>query len=75
VVKSSATTTGAGTWTASGHLAPKKTTYFQVSASVGERDYTATGCQSPLTALAPAGCVSATLSPWSAKSIVVVVKR
>jgi hypothetical protein len=75
VVKSSATTTGAGTWTASGHLAPKKTTYFQVSASVGERDYTATGCQSPLTALAPGGCVSATLSPWSAKSIVVVVKR
>jgi hypothetical protein len=75
VKKSSTTTTGAGTWKASGHLAPKKTTYFQVSASVGERDYTATGCQSPLTALAPAGCVSATLSPWAAKSIVVVAKR
>jgi hypothetical protein len=75
VKKSSTTTTGAGTWKASGHLAPKKTTYFQVSASVGERDYTATGCQSPLTALAPAGCASATLSPWAAKSIVVVAKR
>jgi hypothetical protein len=74
-VKSSVKTAGAGTWSASGQLAPKKTTYFQVSASVGERDYTASGCQSPLTTLAPAGCVSATLSPWSAKSIVVVAKR
>ena len=45
------------------------------SASVGERDYTSTGCQSPLTPFAPAGCVSATLSPWSAKSIVVKIKR
>ena len=54
---------------------PKKTTYFQVSASVGERDYTSTGCQSPLTPFAPAGCVSATLSPWSAKSIVVKIKH
>jgi hypothetical protein len=74
-VKSSVTATAAGTWTASGRLSPKKTTYFQVSAAVGERDFTATGCQSPLTALAPAGCVSATLSPWAAKSVVVVVKR
>ena len=68
--------TGAGgTWKPSGKLTPKKTTYFQVSATVGERDYTSTGCQSPLTPFAPAGCVSATLSPWSAKSIVVRIKR
>ena len=53
---------------------PRKTTYFQVSGSVDERDYTATGCQSPLSSVAPAGCVKATLSPWSAKSVVVRVK-
>jgi hypothetical protein len=74
-VKSSAKTGTTGAWKASGKLIPKKTTYFQVSASVGERDYTATGCQSPLTPFAPAGCVSATLSPWSAKSAVVRLKR
>jgi hypothetical protein len=74
-VKSSAKTGASGSWKASGKLAPKKTTYFQASASVGERDYTSTGCQSPLTPFAPAGCVSATLSPWSAKSAVVRLKR
>ena len=74
-VKSSAKTGATGSWKASGKLTPKKTTYFQVSASVGERDYTATGCQSPLTPFAPAGCVSATLSPWSAKSAVIRLKR
>jgi hypothetical protein len=74
-VKSSAKTGASGSWKASGKLVPKKTTYFQVSASVGERDYTSTGCQSPLTPFAPAGCVTATLSPWSAKSAVVRVKR
>jgi hypothetical protein len=74
-VKSSVKTGAGGTWKTSGHLTPKKTTYFQVSATVGERDYTSTGCQSPLTPFAPAGCVSATLSPWSAKSIVVKIKR
>jgi hypothetical protein len=74
-VKSSAKTGTTGSWKASGKLAPKKTTYFQVSASVGERDYTATGCQSPLTPFAPAGCVTATLSPWSAKSAVIKLKR
>jgi hypothetical protein len=73
--QSSAKTGATGAWKASGKLIPKKTTYFQVSASVGERDYTATGCQSPLTPFAPAGCVTATLSPWSAKSAVVRVKR
>jgi hypothetical protein len=73
--KSSAKTGTTGAWKASGKLIPKKTTYFQVSAAVGERDDTATGCQSPLTPFAPAGCVSATLSPWSAKSAVVRLKR
>jgi hypothetical protein len=73
--KSGAKTGASGAWSASGHLTPKKTTYFQVSAAVGERDYTATGCQSPLTPFAPAGCATATLSPWTAKSIVVKVKR
>ena len=72
--KSTARTGSSGAWSASGHLTPKKTTYFQVSATVGERDYTATGCQSPLTPFAPAGCVTATLSPWTAKSVVVKVK-
>ena len=73
--KSSAKTGASGAWSASGKLTPKKTTYFQVSASVGERDYTATGCQNPLTPFAPAGCATATLSPWTAKSVVVKVKR
>jgi hypothetical protein len=72
--KAATTTTASGAFTASGRLIVKKRTYFQVSAAVGERDYTASGCQNPLTALAPAGCVSATLSPWAAKSIVVSVK-
>ena len=63
-----------GAWKTSGRLAGKKTTYFQVSASVGERDFTSTGCANPQTALAPAGCVSATLPSWSAKSSVVHVK-
>jgi hypothetical protein len=63
-----------GSWKTSGRLTGKKTTYFQVSASVGERDFTSTGCANPQTAIAPAGCVSATLSPWAAKSSVVKVK-
>jgi hypothetical protein len=75
-VKSSAKTSAGGSWKAAGHLTPKKTTYFQVSASVGERDYTSTGCQSPLPAtVAPGGCVSAMLSPWTAKSVVVRLKH
>ena len=64
-----------GAWSTSGRLTGKKTTYFQISASMGERDYTATGCQNAAPAtVAPAGCVSATLSAWSAKSSVVHVK-
>jgi hypothetical protein len=74
-VKSSVKTGASGSWNASGKLVPKKTTYFQVSATVGERDYMATGCQSPLTPFAPAGCVTATLSPWSAKSAVIRLKH
>lgn len=71
---SSAKTDAGGNWKASGRLAPKKTTYFQTSATTAERDYTATGCQSPLTPFAPGGCVHATLSPWTARSAVVRVK-
>jgi hypothetical protein len=74
VSKGTAKTTASGTFKVTGKLVPKKTTYFQVSGSVLERDYTATGCQTPLTSVAPAGCVKATLSPWSAKSVVVRVK-
>jgi hypothetical protein len=70
--KSSTRTTSGGSFSSAGHLKPKKTTYFQATASVGERDYTEVGCQTPI---APAGCVSATLSPWSAKSVVVRIKR
>ena len=63
-----------GNWSVAGKLKPKKTTFFQISASAPERDYTAQGCANPITALAPAGCVSATLSPWSMKSAAVRVK-
>jgi hypothetical protein len=70
-----ATVKAGGVWSASGRLRPKKTTYFQVTASVGERDATSTGCQTPAPpTVAPAGCVSATLSAWTAKSTVVHVK-
>jgi hypothetical protein len=74
VSKGTAKTGTTGAYAVKGKLVPKKTTYFQVSGSVPERDFTATGCQSPLTSVAPAGCTSATLSPWSAKSVVVRVK-
>ncbi len=70
-----ATTSASGSYSSAGRLAAKKTTYFQVTASVPERDYTAVGCQSPLAPFAPAGCVSATLSPWSTKSVTVRLKK
>jgi len=73
--KSSTKTDAQGNWKTAGHLSPKKTTYFRISATVSERDYTATGCQSPITAVAPAGCVKATLPRWSATSVAVRVKR
>ena len=71
----SANTTGSGAYSASGKLKARVATYFQVSGSVAARDYTATGCQSPLAPFAPAGCVKATLSPWSAKSVVVKLNK
>jgi hypothetical protein len=64
-----------GAWSVSGRLSPKKTTYFQVGATAGERDATSTGCQNPAPpTVAPAGCVSATLSAWTARSSIVRVK-
>ena len=45
----------------------------QISASMTEHDYAA-GCTSPATAVAPAGCVSAKLSPWSSKSAPLVIR-
>jgi hypothetical protein len=66
--------TGAnGAFKYSGKLTPKKTTFFAATASVAERDY-ATGCQNPLTAVAPAGCVKATLAAWSARSSTVRIR-
>jgi len=73
--RSSTTTKANGTWSTAGHLQPKKTTYFQASASAAERDYTTTGCLQPNSAFAPGGCKSATLPAWSVKSAVVRVKR
>jgi len=71
----SATTSSTGGYSAGGKLKAKATTFFQVSGHVTERDYTTTGCASPLTPFAPAGCVKATLSPWSAKSVIVKLKK
>jgi hypothetical protein len=68
-------TTATGAWSAAGKLAGKKPFFFKATASVDERDFTATGCQNPLPVTsAPGGCVSATLPPWSATSSVVRVK-
>jgi hypothetical protein len=69
------TTNGSGGYSRTGKLKPKKTYYFQVQGSTGERDYTATGCANPATLVAPAGCVKATLSKWSAKSVVVKLPK
>jgi hypothetical protein len=69
-------TTATGAWSVAGRLAGKKTPFFfKATATVDERDATATGCQNPLPATsAPGGCVSATLPPWSATSVVVRIK-
>jgi hypothetical protein len=64
-----------GVWKTAGHLKPKKTTYFQASASAPERDYTQTGCANVDQAIAPAGCTKATLSAWSVTSTVARIKR
>jgi hypothetical protein len=71
----SAKTRATGGYSIGGKLAKRATTFFQVSGSVGERDYTSTGCASPLTPFAPAGCVHATLSPWSVKSVLVKLNK
>ena len=71
--QSSTTTDANGNFKTAGHLKPQKTTYFQISASLPEHDYAA-GCANPATTVAPAGCVSAKLSPWSSKSAVLVMK-
>jgi hypothetical protein len=70
----SATTKADGSWSSSGRLKPKKTTYFKAVASTKERDF-AQGCQNPLpVTVAPAGCASATLAAWTTSSPVVRVK-
>jgi hypothetical protein len=76
VVKVGSVTTGAtGAWASSGKLVGKKPVFFKATATVGERDATATGCATPLPAtIAPAGCVSATLSGWTVSSPVVKLK-
>jgi hypothetical protein len=70
----SAKTGTSGTFRLTGKLKPRKTTFFQATASIPETDYTAQGCKAPATTFAPAGCVSAKLSPWSAKSGIVRIK-
>jgi hypothetical protein len=71
----SATTKADGSWSVSGRVKPKKTTYFKATTGAKERDFTAQGCQSPLPAtVAPGGCVSATLPAWTATSVVVKLK-
>ena len=73
--RSSSVTDASGNWKTAGHLKPRKTTYFRINGTVGEQDYTAKGCQSPAPAtVAPAGCVSAKLSAWSAQSPVLKLK-
>ena len=70
----SAKTGTSGTFRVTGKLKPRNTTFFQATASTPASDYTAQGCNAPATPFAPAGCVSAKLSPWSAKSGVVRIK-
>ena len=76
VIKVGKATTGAtGAWASSGKLVGKKPVFFKATATVGERDATATGCATPLPAtIAPAGCVSATLSGWTVSSPVAKLK-
>ena len=70
-----ATTKADGSVTSVGNVKPKKTTYFKVTASSKQRDFTTQGCVNPLpVTVAPAGCVSATLSPLTATSVVVKLK-
>jgi hypothetical protein len=76
VIKVGKATTGTtGAWASSGKLVGKKPVFFKATATAGERDATATGCATPLPAtIAPAGCVSATLSGWTVSSPVARLK-
>jgi hypothetical protein len=75
LVKVASATTTSGSWAVTGKLVKKKTLYFKASATVPARDDTALGCQNPLPAtVAPAGCVSATLSPWTVSTVLVHLK-
>jgi hypothetical protein len=71
LTQQSATRTGSnGAYRTAGHLKPRRTTYFRINASMPEHAFAA-GCQSPApAAIAPGGCVSATLSGWSVQSAV-----
>jgi hypothetical protein len=72
--QSSTKTDANGNYKTAGHLKPQTTTYFRINASMSEHDYAA-GCTNPAPAtVAPAGCVSAKLSAWSAKSAVLAMK-
>jgi hypothetical protein len=66
--RSTTKTDANGNWSTSGHLTPKRTTYFQITASQPIRPNTDTGCATPATTAAPAGCVSSTISSWNTKS-------
>jgi hypothetical protein len=75
LVGAGSATTVSGSWAVTGKLVKKKTLYFKATATVPARDDTALGCQNPLPAtIAPAGCVSATLSPWTVSSPVAKLK-
>jgi hypothetical protein len=63
-----------GTFKLVGRLKPRRTTFFRASAFAPEDDYTAQGCKTPAVAFAPAGCVKAALSPWTATSATVRVR-
>jgi hypothetical protein len=68
------TTTAAGSFTKTGKVGKKKVLYAKVTGTTKERDATATGCQSPAPpTVAPGGCVSATLSPWTVTSAAVKI--
>jgi hypothetical protein len=60
-----------GAWSTAGHLSPRQKTFFQIAVSLPVRDDTSQGCANPA---APAGCVSATLAGWNARSAVVSVR-
>jgi hypothetical protein len=73
VTRTSSTKTNAsGTYNTAGHLAPRKTTYFQTRVHVGEREY-AEGCTANIQT-GPVPCVSATLGGFSAVSQLIRIK-